>query len=66
MTSFHRAVPKPGINIHIAEAEIETVNAAGVATKGRARLGANWAEPVVHEVRNIGTMPTHWIRIDLK
>ena len=55
-----------GVVVTLAEADIETVNAAGRATKGRARLGANWAEPTVHEVRNVGTTPTHWIRIDLK
>jgi hypothetical protein len=55
-----------GVVVTLAEADVETVNSAGRATKGRTRLGANWAEPTVHEVRNVGTTPTHWIRIDLK
>ena len=55
-----------GVVVTLAEADVETVNAAGRTTKGRTRIGAGWNEPTVHEVRNVGTTPTHWIRIDLK
>jgi len=55
-----------GVVVTLAEADAETVNAAGVVAKTHFRVGATWSEPTVHQVRNIGTTPTHWIRIDVK
>jgi len=55
-----------GVVVTLAEADVETTNAAGRTAKGHARIGAAWSEPTVHEVRNVGAAPTHWIRIDIK
>src|SRR5215470_17015182 len=57
-----------GLVVALVDAEVETTTyPEGRVAHGRSRAGGvNWAEPLVHEVRNVGTTPTHWIRIDLK
>jgi hypothetical protein len=57
-----------GLVIALADAQTETrTTADGPWRKGASKFGnAGWSEPTIHEVRNIGTQPTHWIRIDLK
>ena len=39
----------------------------GKITRSHRKFGdVNWSEPVVHEVRNVGTTPSHAVRIELK
>ena len=39
----------------------------GKVTRSHRKFGdVNWSEPVVHEVRNVGTTPSHAVRIELK
>jgi hypothetical protein len=55
-----------GVVVTLVEADAETSNTAGEKTRIHFKVGATWNEATVHTVRNIGTTPTHWIRIDLK
>jgi|HubBroStandDraft_6_1064221.scaffolds.fasta_scaffold41393_6 hypothetical protein len=57
-----------GVVITLADAQTETRTSPDDPwRKGASKFGnVGWSEPTVHEVRNIGTQPTHWIRIDLK
>lgn len=39
----------------------------GKVTRTHRKFGdVNWSEPIVHEVRNVGTTPSHAVRIELK
>lgn len=57
-----------GLVIALADAQTETRTSPDSPWRtGTSKFGiVNWSEPTVHEVRNVGTQPTHWIRIDLK
>jgi len=54
--------------IVLADAQTETrLSPDSPWRKGSSKFGAvSWSEPTVHEVHNVGTAPTHFIRIDLK
>jgi hypothetical protein len=57
-----------GLTVYLADfdSEIRTFPDAKVI-KTRRRLGSVvWSEAIVHEVRNIGTTPSHALRIELK
>jgi hypothetical protein len=57
-----------GLTIALSEYENETTAwPSGQVSRSRARFGeVRWAEPVVHEARNVGTTEQHVIRIELK
>jgi hypothetical protein len=57
-----------GLVITLADAQTEIRTSPDSPwRKGTSKFGnVGWSEPTVHEVHNIGTQPTHWIRIDLK
>jgi len=57
-----------GVVIVLADAQTETRTSPDSPwRKGMNKFGAvNWSEPTVHEVRNVGVAPTHFIRIDVK
>jgi len=57
-----------GLVIVLADAQTETRPSPDSPwRKGASKFGTvSWSEPTVHEVHNVGTAPTHFIRIDLK
>jgi len=57
-----------GVVVTLADAEIEsTIYPAGRVARGHSKLGnVSWSEPTVHEVHNVGTEPSQFIRIDVK
>jgi len=56
-----------GLVITLADAEVETRSGAGNFVRGHSTAGSvRWNEPLTHEVRNVGSAPTHYIRIDIK
>ena len=58
---------KHGVAVYINPYENEQVSREGVRTVSK-RMGgtAAWAEATVHTVKNIGTTPSHSIRVELK
>jgi hypothetical protein len=57
-----------GLTIALSDYENETTAyPSGQVSRSRTGFGeVRWAEPVVHEARNVGTTPQHVIRIELK
>ena len=56
-----------GLVITLADADVETRSGAGNFVRGHSTAGSvRWNEPLTHEVRNVGTTPTHYIRVDIK
>jgi hypothetical protein len=56
-----------GLVITLADADVETKTGAGSPARGHSTAGSvRWNEPLTHEVRNVGTAATHYIRIDIK
>jgi hypothetical protein len=56
-----------GLVITLADADVETRSGAGAPVRGHSSAGSvRWNEPLTHEVRNVGTAATHYIRIDVK
>jgi len=57
-----------GVVVTLADADVESKTyPEGRVARGHSKSGnVNWSEPTVHEVHNVGTEPTHYIRIDVK
>jgi hypothetical protein len=57
-----------GLTIALTDYDNETrIVPDGQPVRGHTRFGeVRWAEPVVHEARNVGTTEQHVIRIELK
>jgi hypothetical protein len=57
-----------GVVVTLADAEIESkIYPDGRVGRGHSKFGnVSWSEPTVHEVHNVGTKASHFIRIDLK
>ena len=57
-----------GIVVSLAEADIESKTyPSGRLARGHSKFGnVSWNETIVHEVHNVGTEPSHFIRIDVK
>ncbi len=57
-----------GLAIELADADLEMTTYPDHKTARRHEtLGeVDWTEPTIHAVRNVGTAPTHTIRIELK
>ena len=57
-----------GLTVVLTDYEVEQKNYPdGKITRPRRKFGdATWSEAVVHEVKNVGTTPSHAIRIELK
>jgi hypothetical protein len=57
-----------GLTVYLADYSIEQKTfPEGKVTKHERKFGTvAWSEAVVHEVKNIGTTPSHAIRIELK
>jgi hypothetical protein len=67
-----RAEPKHshphGLTVYLANYTIEQKTFPdGKVSRSERKLGTvNWSEALVHEVKNVGTTPSHAIRIELK
>jgi hypothetical protein len=57
-----------GVVVAIEDADTETRSyPGGKATRRHTtKSTASWNEAMIHEVKNVGRKPTHFIRIDLK
>ena len=57
-----------GVVVAIEDADTETrLYPDGQPTRHHSTKGsASWSESLVHEVKNVGNTPTHFIRIDIK
>ena len=57
-----------GVTVALTDYDIESKNyLTGKVTRSRRREGdVNWTEATVHDVRNVGSTPSHAIRIELK
>ena len=57
-----------GLVIALVDAETETTTyPAGNVVRGHSKAGTvTWSDVTVHETRNPGSAPSHFIRIDLK
>jgi hypothetical protein len=57
-----------GVVVAIEEADTETrlYPDGQPVRRHSARGSASWNESIVHDVRNVGSAPTHFIRIDIK
>ena len=56
-----------GLVITLADADTETKNDGKNPARGHSTAGSvRWNEPLTHEVHNVGTSATHYIRIDVK
>jgi hypothetical protein len=57
-----------GVVIALEDADTETRSYPdGKATRRHTTKGtASWNEVIVHDVKNVGSKPTHFIRIDVK
>jgi hypothetical protein len=57
-----------GVVIALVDADTETHSYPGgnAARRHTAKGTATWNEAIVHDVKNIGGAPTHFIRIDVK
>ena len=56
-----------GVAVYLSDYVTEQITDDGKHTLQQRKLGlANWAEPIIHQVRNTGTTPSHAIRIELK
>ena len=57
-----------GVVVAIEDADTETRSYPdGQPTRHHSTKGsASWNESLVHDVKNVGTTPTHFIRIDIK
>jgi predicted metal-dependent enzyme (double-stranded beta helix superfamily) len=57
-----------GVVVTLVDADIESkVYPEGRETRGHSKFGnVGWSEPTVHEVHNVGTAASHFIRIDVK
>jgi hypothetical protein len=56
-----------GVAVYLSDYVTEQTTDDGKTTQSQRRLGmANWAEPTIHTVKNLGTTNSHAIRIELK
>lgn len=57
-----------GVVVAVEDADTETrTYPDGQPTRRHSTKGtASWNETLVHDVKNVGTQPTHFIRIDIK
>jgi hypothetical protein len=57
-----------GITVYLADYEVETKTVPdNKVTRSSRRFGTvTWSEAVVHEVKNVGSSPSHAVRIELK
>ena len=57
-----------GITVALSDYDVEQKSyPTGKTSRSHRKLGeVNWSEPLVHEVRNVGSTPSHAIRIELK
>lgn len=57
-----------GVVVALVDADTEVhTYPAGTAARRHTKAGtATWNEALTHDVTNVGTTPTHFIRIDLK
>jgi len=57
-----------GLTVYLANYSIEQKTFPdGKVTKHERKLGTvSWSDAVVHEIKNVGTTPSHAIRIELK
>lgn len=56
-----------GVVVYLTDGKNETVTQDGKKSVSEHKADtAVWSEPTVHSITNIGTVPTHTIRIDIK
>ena len=57
-----------GVTVALTDYDIEQKNyTTGKVTRSHRREGeVNWTEATIHDVRNVGSTPSHAIRIELK
>ena len=57
-----------GVTVHLADYDVEQKTFPdGKTSRGHRSFGAvTWSEAGVHEVKNVGTTPSHAIRVELK
>jgi hypothetical protein len=53
--------------VYLSDYVTEQITDDGAHKLQQRKLGlAQWSEPIIHQVRNTGTTPSHAIRIELK
>ena len=56
-----------GVVVYLSDGKNETTTQDGKTTVSvHSADTAVWSEPTIHSVKNVGTAPTHTIRIDVK
>jgi len=56
-----------GVAVYLSDYVSEQITDDGKHTMQQRKFGlAQWSEPIIHQVHNTGTTPSHAIRIELK